>query len=154
MNHLGGFAGVAKKQAEMNASYLILIQFVEIHIGFHNNNYQDNIAATVGAAGVGEHIEGTEGHIDETVGHVDAVEETKGHVVEVLEVAAVPEVADERIDVDEGAKGHIVVAAVAALAVRHIEVHDIEDNDILDIENKNAEYLEEYYHLLLMIPRG
>lgn len=148
MNHLGGFAGVAKKQAEMNVSYLILIQFAEIHIGFRNNNHRDNIAATVEAAGAEEHIEG---HVDETVGHIDAAEETKGHVVEVPEVLEVAAVADERIDVDEGAKGHIVVAA---LEVRHIEVHDIEDNDILDIENKNAEYLEEYYHLLLMIPSG
>ena len=64
-------------------------------------------------------------------------------------------VVDEHIDVAEGTKGHIAVAATAAvvaLAVGHIEVHDIEDNDIPDIENKNVEYLEEYYHLLLMIP--
>ena len=75
MNHLGGFAGVAKKQAEMNANYLILIQFEEIHIGFHNNIHQDNIAAIVGAAeaaGAGEHIEEAEG----TNGHVEAVEGT------------------------------------------------------------------------------
>ena len=72
MNHLGWFAGVAKKQAEMNANYLILIQFEEIHIGFHNNIHQDNIAAIVGAAGAGEHIEEAEG----TNGHVEAVEGT------------------------------------------------------------------------------
>lgn len=147
MNHLGWFVEVAKKQAEMNANYLILIQFEEIHIGFRNNNHQDNIAAIVGAAGTGEHIEEAEG----TKGHFDEAGGAKRHV-EVPEVAVVPEVADEHIDVAEGAKGHIAVAAVVALAVGHIEVHDIEDNDIPNIENKNAEYLEEYYHLLLMIP--
>ena len=75
MNHLGGFVEVAKKQAEMNANYLILIQFEEIHIGFRNNNHLDNIAAiagAVGAAGAGEHIEEAEG----TNGHVEAVEGT------------------------------------------------------------------------------
>lgn len=52
MNHLVGFAEVVKKQEEMFvmiANYLTLIQFVEIHIEFHNNSHLDNIVAAAGA---------------------------------------------------------------------------------------------------------
>ena len=46
-----------KKQEEMFvmiANYLILIQFEEIHIEFHNNSHLDNIVAAAEAVGAAE----------------------------------------------------------------------------------------------------
>ena len=135
MNHLVGFAGVAKKQEVMSAmiaNYLTLIQFVEIHIEFHNNNHLDNIMAAAGAAGAKEHIEAVVEHIEAVAGQIEAVAGQIEAVVEHIEAVV------EHI---EAVAGHI--EAVTG---------HIEDNDIVDIENKNVGYVEEYNHLLLMLP--
>jgi len=128
----------------MIVSYLTLKQFVEIHIDFRNNYHLDNI---VGAAGVNEHIdtvkdhnkatEGANGHIEAdagAVGHIEAAAEAGGHIEAVAE-----------------AGGHIDAIEAIVGANEHIEAAvgaggDIEDNDIPGIENKNVEYVEEYYH--------
>ncbi len=73
--------------------------------------------------------------------HIEAVMEAEGHIEAVMEVVGYIEVAIEEVE-EAGANGHIETAEGAEGAGGHIE-----DNDILDIENKNAEYVEEYYHL-------
>jgi hypothetical protein len=61
---------VVKKHAVMNANYLILIQFEEIHIGFRNNNHQEHIEVVAIVAVDKEHIEA----VEETKGYVEAAE--------------------------------------------------------------------------------
>jgi hypothetical protein len=67
---------VVKKHAVMNANYLILIQFEEIHIGFRNNNHLEHIEVVA---------------VDKE--HIEAVEETKGYA-EAAEAADVKAEAD------------------------------------------------------------
>jgi uncharacterized protein involved in high-affinity Fe2+ transport len=63
----------------MNANYLTLIQFVEIHIEFRNNNHLEHIEVVAVVAVDKEHIE--------------AVEETKGY-------AEAAEAADVKVEAD------------------------------------------------------
>jgi hypothetical protein len=124
-----------KKQEEMFvmiANYLTLIQFVEIHIEFHNNSHLDNIVAAAKAMEAAEAVENIEAVV-EAKGHIEAAEE---HI----------EAAEEHI---EAAEEHIGAADEhIEAAEEHIEadVGHIEDNDIADIENKNVGYVEEYHH--------
>jgi uncharacterized protein involved in high-affinity Fe2+ transport len=60
----------------MNANYLTLIQFVEIHIEFRNNNHLEHIAVVA---------------VDKE--HIEVVEETKGY-------AEAAEAADVKVEAD------------------------------------------------------
>ena len=146
--NLSQFEGVVKKQEVMIANYLTLIQFVEIHIEFRNNNHPDNIVATESAEehieAAEEHIEAAEEHIEAAGEHIEAAEEhiqaAEGHIeaaVEHIEAAGEHiEAAEEHI---EAAEGHIEAAG-----------EHIEDNDIVGIEDMQMEFVEQYYHILLM----
>jgi uncharacterized protein involved in high-affinity Fe2+ transport len=66
----------------MNANYLTLIQFVEIHIEFRNNNHLEHIEVVAVVAVVAVDKE-----------HIEAVEETKGY-------AEAAEAADIKVEAD------------------------------------------------------